>query len=1126
MFGGSNILRSRRSEAVRNPVLTLAWSGILLAFLLPASPSFSQDLELLQVQKFLAEQGYNPGPADGLYGNRTKNALQTYQQASGLPETGMLDAATLEMIERLRSQTDTEEKTGPEESERPAIKRLEAPATTEVLRVVAVPLPVLPRDKPNSMETDPSSISGISSPPSVSELSRPVIENGSDHSMSVLQNEPLKSNVEKSLDRSIENPMERAGSPSIAKEQAVPASSNDNTIAIIAIAILLAIIGFFIFVVRWIFLKIVRMSGAIFGKRKDEDRKPNADSPFSSNLNNIAPVEAVDDASASVFWGQREKNVAYYALSNNRELDSIIETVETEIERQVKEIQSNPLPPIQEKSAIKEGALSSETLNKAMNQPDVSALQPSQQLQGNRAQTEHEQIMQRIKERDEKARESRIKWRMRKELAQEFVEQAKAKRDASLAASNRRGWISAGESIIVAGRDIGGLVYIGSAPSTGRYGQKRKCYIDPSLSVAKQGDDKEGNCMPYWPSYSGIPANARATYLDWLASGRSDSSYDPGYMFLYFYGLEQHFFEKAADEADRQAIVHEVERLKELYQDNNSVQRYLGAFLNLAQIIQDSALPLIPERLGWSNELPLPVKLYLGRKLKAEQALNAEDGLLWLMHHPDRRMRIPAQRCKAEFELLFRSRFNAHYPDGMTVRKPRKALKIEYQSASGDFTADVTPLIEDALDISGLSKPVEDLQLLADEAMASLDKFSRYLGPDENGRGTVQAHSLLPPELQPLFPCEELDGLSNWAEPILEQNGQVPVLELLEKLDGRKPEKLGKRQLVNAADALAMIGIGMAPDPRFALRGPKLDDPVILFHLPDRARALDETTPAYQASLLEIAIGTFIAQADGEVSKAESDALKRTIHQADHLSPVERLRLAANLAWFFAVPLDLQQLRSRLKKLDLDQKYAIADIVIKLAGADGIIQREEVGQIEKIYKILDMSTEGLYSRLNSQAMTDIEGDEPISVRSASPVSDGVAIPPETEGAMLVHLNALDQSRLADIRTNTAQVSQLLGAIFDGDDADDDVSEAETVEHASHTFPGLDAKHSGFVSELVKRESWARLEFEQLAKEFGLMMEGCLEVINEWSFEHHDEMLIEEDDLFEINSDIAASLTAQ
>nr|WP_321443456.1 TerB N-terminal domain-containing protein [uncultured Cohaesibacter sp.] len=1124
MLGGAYILRSRRPEIGRSPAVTLAWAGILLAFLLPASPSFSQNLELLQAQKFLAEQGYNPGPADGLYGNRTKNALQTFQQASGLPATGKLDAATLEMIERQRSQTDLEEKTRPEESERPAIKSLEAPATTEVLPVVSVPLPVLPREKPNSLEADPSSISGISSPSSIPELSRPVNDNGSDHSISLPQNEPPQSIVEKSLDRSTEDSVERVEIPKIDGEQAVPTSSNDNTNSIIAIVILLATVGLCIFVLRWIFRKIVRMFGAIFGKRKD--RKPNAGNPFSSISNTTAPIKAVDDASALLVLGQNEKSAAFGALSNNRELDSIIETVETEIERQVKEIHSNPLPPIQENIAIKADALSSEALNKVMNQPGVHALRPSQQLQGNHDQTEHEQTLQRIKERDEKARESRIKWRMRKELAQEFVKQAKAKSEASIAASNRRGWIPAGESILVAGRDIGGLVYIGPAPSTGRYGQKRKCYIDPSLSVAKRGDDKEGIYMPYWPSYSDIPANARATYLDWLASGRSDSSYDPGYMFLYFYGLEQRFFEKAADEADRQAIVHEVERLKELYQDNNSAQRYLGTFLNLAQIVQDPALPLIPERLGWSNELPLPVNLYLGRKLKAEQAINAEDGLLWLKHHPDRRMRTPAQRCKAEFELLFRSRFNAHYPDGMKVRKPRKALKIEYQSASGDFTANVTPLIGDAPDISGLSKPVEELQFLADEAMASLDKYSRYLGPDEDRRGTVQAHSLLPQELRSLFPCEELDGLSNWALPILEKNGQVPVLELLERLNGRKPEKFGKRQLVDAADALAMIGVGMAPDPRFALRGPKLDDPVILFHLPDGTRALDETTSAYQASLLEIAIGTFIAQADGEVSKAESDALKRTIRQADHLSPVERLRLAANLAWFFAVPLDLQQLRSRLKKLDLDQKHAIADIVIKLAGADGIIQRDEVGQIEKIYKILDMSTEGLYSRLNKQAMTDIEGDEPISVRSASHVSDGVAIPPETEDAIQVRLNALDQSRLADIRTNTAQVSQLLGAIFDSDGAEDEVSEGETVEQASHTFPGLDAKHSGFVTELVKRESWARLEFEQLAKEFGLMMEGCLEVINEWSFEHHDEMLIEEDDLFEINSDIAASLTAQ
>ena len=43
--------------------------------------------------------------------------------------------------------------------------------------------------------------------------------------------------------------------------------------------------------------------------------------------------------------------------------------------------------------------------------------------------------------------------------------------------------------------------------------------------------------MGYWPSYAGIGARARATYLEWLAKGRSDPDCSIGCVFLYFYGL-------------------------------------------------------------------------------------------------------------------------------------------------------------------------------------------------------------------------------------------------------------------------------------------------------------------------------------------------------------------------------------------------------------------------------------------------------------------------------------------------------------------------------------------------------------------------------------------------------------
>jgi hypothetical protein len=49
-------------------------------------------------QQALQEKGHNPGPIDGMMGPRTREALQSFQSASGLETTGTLNQATAEKL--------------------------------------------------------------------------------------------------------------------------------------------------------------------------------------------------------------------------------------------------------------------------------------------------------------------------------------------------------------------------------------------------------------------------------------------------------------------------------------------------------------------------------------------------------------------------------------------------------------------------------------------------------------------------------------------------------------------------------------------------------------------------------------------------------------------------------------------------------------------------------------------------------------------------------------------------------------------------------------------------------------------------------------------------------------------
>ena len=288
--------------------------------------------------------------------------------------------------------------------------------------------------------------------------------------------------------------------------------------------------------------------------------------------------------------------------------------------------------------------------------------------------------------------------------------------------SRKSGWIPAAETTTVAGRDIGGMVYVGTPPLLNHHGYRDKCraYIDPSLSVARTGGDRAGEGMSYWPGYSDISARSRATYLEWLASGRSDPSYDPGYMFLYFYGLERRFFVDQSN-ADAKDIIAEVRRLVSLYPENHSVKRYLGEFLDIATLAETEfeALEPIFERQGW--ELPFSLEYAIGARLDKGENLSADWVLSWLMCHPESHLRTPATRCRDEFLALFKIRFDDRFPNGLKVSKPRKHLKATYRAASSEFEGTLNPTADGkpVPDISGLRKPVEIAQEVADEVIRS-----------------------------------------------------------------------------------------------------------------------------------------------------------------------------------------------------------------------------------------------------------------------------------------------------------------------------------------------------------------------------------------------------------------------
>ncbi len=63
-------------------------------------PTSQQHNSVSSIQNGLASRGYNPGPTDGVAGNRTRNAIRAYQRDNSLPVNGQ---ATRQLAAHIRN---------------------------------------------------------------------------------------------------------------------------------------------------------------------------------------------------------------------------------------------------------------------------------------------------------------------------------------------------------------------------------------------------------------------------------------------------------------------------------------------------------------------------------------------------------------------------------------------------------------------------------------------------------------------------------------------------------------------------------------------------------------------------------------------------------------------------------------------------------------------------------------------------------------------------------------------------------------------------------------------------------------------------------------------------------------
>ena len=674
-------------------------------------------------------------------------------------------------------------------------------------------------------------------------------------------------------------------------------------------------------------------------------------------------------------------------------------------------------------------------------------------------------------------------------------------------------WVAAGEAVDIAGFRIdAGLFWFGRelAAVDPRFGVE-PALVDPQLAVRRRGADPTRVHIGPLPSWQRMSPVARGAYLAWLASGRAIDDVEPGYAFLFLFGLERYVF-GAPIETGLAEVARELDALLARYGSETSIAQRVMELRDVLALVREGAeAPLDPSGVGPMNgKVSLRLRVAIGRAAKDHGVLPVELALLWATNDPEIKLRTSATRCSREFASLFRKRFCARWKDGLSVRVTTQTLRVEYRPASRSFGGRIT-VASMLPDVTSLARPRRSLLELVDQCSADLDDFSRFVGRRPAERDSLLALALLPRELAAERRSTALDELRARLDATVESGGVIGTGSVLAGF-GVGERRASRKESARVIAALEHLGFGIEPDVRFGGPGLHPQEECVVFRVD--ARSPRAMSPRYAASTLLLHLGAMVAGADEAAGDEERQRLTEVVTSAMHATGGERDRLAAHSTWLLRGKPGWSNLERRLRELQPAERDRVADFAVRVALADGRIDPREVKVLTRIHTLLGLDPDRLHRALHDGALGR-DPDDPATIPAAGPLAG--------EGETGDERAALDMELVAIRLRETAAVAALLAGVFADEASTAASSDPEPQRRASTplvgSIAGLDSAHVRLLHTLGERGVLTRAEYETEAEALGLMPDGALETINDLAFERCDAPLCDGDDPIQVDPDV-------
>ncbi len=697
-------------------------------------------------------------------------------------------------------------------------------------------------------------------------------------------------------------------------------------------------------------------------------------------------------------------------------------------------------------------------------------------------------------------------------------------------------WVPPAEVVEVCGyRLLGGLFYLGSVLKDA-YKDTDPSLVDPRKPVLARPPAVRARLTDYWPSYSRLSPEARASYLHWLAGGRQDPDADPAFVTLFFYGLERHvLLDGVKVKGSREhwpAIEAELARLHSLYGKASSTLS--GQLLELLQYMQlidapkDLYLrPLPPLHRIANGELPHYLRLAVGQACRDRVAVPPALAFAWQKFHPLIAHRTAVRRCPHEFAELFPSQYAQMYGAGFRPANARNHLVLSYRPVSSAFDrADSYDLDFGVPDVALRTEYVHKLQFVVDQCNELLRSFSRSRVKEQGKAMTVESLLRLPANLWPDSAQEVFESLQDRTRSgfvtthLAELTGWLAVALGAPPLSA-DPGKDAWQGLMQALKAYRMLPALAQP-----AKTPGLVTAMVLYAWTDEPVAIE---PQVQLQLDAWAFVRFAA------ARERPDAVHAVLDDWLSLTDADvgtLMALAASGRVLLQEPPTAAALRKRVAPLSLTERHDLVKRVCVALSWEGQPGPEDIRTLEGLYKTLGLDLAQVYSDLHEASTA------PRTVRPSSAAKGTAA-----EGVL-----SLDLSRVGELQRDSEQVAGLLADIFALEEGDAEPrapmaapalmpspmpalpesavsAPAPLEEGSSDASPSkallgdLSPALAALADALLSQRQLSRDAWEALCAAQGQMPDGALESLNEASFDLQGVPFTEGDDPIELTPEI-------